>query len=405
MQAIVVAKPYKFIPPKRGKFWPAILRPIILDRKLRSEGITRVECRGVDRLRASLAAGHGIVLAPNHCRPPDPFVVGALGREAGCQLHIMASWHLFMQDRIQRFLLPRVGVFSIYREGLDRAALKCAIRILTDASRPLVIFPEGVISRHNDKLNNFMEGAALVTRIAAKRRAGTKPPGRVVVHPIALRYIYEGEAEPAVIPMLTDIEHRLTWAPQHALPLIDRIAKIGNALLALKEVEYFGAVQEGDLPTRTNRLIDRLLRPLEVEWLKGRHEPVVVNRVKLLRIAMLPNLVSQSLSEAETERRWKHLREVYIAQQLSLYPPGYLEANPTPERIIETVERFEEDLTDVVRILSPFRAIVDVGEAIEVGPDRPRGGEGDPLMPAIRASMERMLENSLLEFRPGASLP
>ncbi len=50
-------------------------------------------------------------------------------------------------------ILRQVGAFSVYREGMDRDALKCAIQILVDARRPLVLFPEGVISRSNDRLH------------------------------------------------------------------------------------------------------------------------------------------------------------------------------------------------------------------------------------------------------------
>jgi len=53
-------------------------------------------------------------------------------------------------------------------------------------------------------------------------------------------------------------------------------------------------------------------------------------------------------------------------------------------RLPELVERFEEDMNDAVRTVSPIRAVVTVGEAIEVSPERAKGGEGDPLMGAIK---------------------
>ena len=239
MQPVVVAKPYEFVPPHTGNFWPALLRRLTLRRFLSRDGVESVDCRGVDRLRASIAAGHGIVLAPNHCRPIDPFVVAALGREAGCHVFIMASWHLFMQGRLQRFLLPRAGVFSLYREGLDRESLKCAVEILTEARRPLVVFPEGVISRHNDRLNPMMDGVALMARAAAKARA-TTGRGKVVVHPVAIRYRFDGDAEAAVAPILDDLERRLTWVPDPGAPTATRISRIAGALVA---PSVFGVLQ------------------------------------------------------------------------------------------------------------------------------------------------------------------
>jgi 1-acyl-sn-glycerol-3-phosphate acyltransferase len=402
MQPVVVAKPYSFIPPRRGTFWPALLRPL-QPLLLRKHGVAKVEYRGLERLRASVAAGHGIMLAPNHCRPCDPFVVGGLGYEIGRPVHIMASSHLFMQGRLQRFLLRRAGAFSIYREGMDREALKCAIQITAEAKRPLVLFPEGVISRSNDRLNPLMEGTAMIARSAAKQRTASGG-GRVVVHPVAVRYVFDGDVAATVSPMLADIERRLTWKTQSELPLVERIIKIGAALLALKETEFLGAPQSGDFSARIQKLIDHLLSPIEAQWIKGRHETGVVARVKALRSALLPDLVAGSLTEAETEKRWDLLARLYLAQQLAFYPAGYFRPEATPERILETVERFEEDMTDSVRTVSPIRALVEVGEAIEVSAERVRGADGDQLMLGIQASLEAMLASSLAERHPGAVL-
>jgi len=334
MQSIIIARPYQFVAPHRGTFCAKVVRCWLPAYLRQSFGVTGVDCRGVEHLRASLAAGHGVLLAPNHCRPCDPFVLDVLARQVQRHFHVIASWHLFMQNRVQRWLLPRAGVFSIHREGNDREALKCAIQILVEGRRPLVLFPEGVISRHNDRLNHLMEGTALIARSAAKQRAAKHPAGQVVVHPVAIRWVFEGEVEATVAPMLDDVERRLTWHSQPGVPLLERISKIAGALLALKEIEHCGAVQEGDLITRVQRLIDRVLEPLEIEWLKGRREKEVVARVKLLRMAILPGMVNGDLPKAEQERRWRQLADTYLAQQLACYPAGYLTSRPTPERII-----------------------------------------------------------------------
>ena len=391
MQNVVIAEPYRFVPPRPGPFWARLFGVFLPGYLRKNHGVVRVETRGTGRLKASMAAGHGIMLAPNHCRPCDPFVTGMLSLEAGLPFHIMASWHLFKQSRFQSWLLPRIGVFSIYREGLDREALKCAINILAAARRPLVVFPEGVISRHNDRLNHLMDGTAMMLRSAAKQRAGATPAGRVVVHPVAIRYRFDGDVNQAIAPVLTDIEKRLAWQPQDALAPLDRVLKVGSALLALKEIEFFGEPQRGELADRVRGLVDRMLSPLEDEWLKGRHEPDVVARVKLLRIAIVPDLVAGELDEAEKQRRWRQLEVIYLAQQIAFYPAGYFTPAPTPERLLEVVEKFEEDLTDTCRVHSPLVATIEVGEAIEVSPERTRGTDGDPLMNAIRTSLEMML--------------
>jgi 1-acyl-sn-glycerol-3-phosphate acyltransferase len=390
MQNIVIDKPYVFVPPHRGRWWPWLLQRAARRRLRRKDGVVSVECRGIDKLRASLVAKHGILLAPNHCRPSDPLVIQEMSRQIGILPFTMASWHLFMQSGLQTFLLRRIGAFSIYREGMDRTAINTAVDILADAARPLLIFPEGVVTRTNDRLNPLLEGTAFIARAAAKKRAKATPPGQVVIHPVALRYQLGGDVRQGVEPVLTEIERRLSWRPQKQLPLEERIAKVGQSLLALKELEYLGQAQTGTIGERLDRLIDALLIPLEQEWLKGAREPHVVARVKKLRTAILADMVQGDLPEPERARRWIQLADMYLAQQLSCYPPDYLAAKPTPERLLETVERYEEDLTDRSGAHVPLHATVTIGDAILVGTTRERGGE-DPALVEVERQLQQML--------------
>src|ERR1043165_2593544 len=184
MQNVVIDKPYVFVPPHRGNWWPWLLQRFLPRRLRKTHGIYSVECRGTEKLLASHSAGHGILLAPNHCRPYDPEIINEMSRQIGLLPFFLASWHLFMESRFKTFVLRRLGAFSIYREGMDRTALNMAIEILEQGSRPLVVFPEGVISRTNDRLNALLEGTAFAARSAAKKRARATPPGQVVVHPV-----------------------------------------------------------------------------------------------------------------------------------------------------------------------------------------------------------------------------
>ena len=403
MHNIIIDKPYRFVPPRPGNFWPTMFRQYLPSYLKKTHGVESWELIGGDLLKASLAAGHGIMLAPNHCRPCDPFVLGLLAGAVQRNFYVMASWHLFMQTRFQTWLLPRVGVFSVHREGMDREALRFSIQILTEATRPLVIFPEGFITRSNDRLNHLMDGPSFIARTAAKQRAAINPSSKVVIHPVALRYFFGGDLSAAVIPVLEEIEKRLSWRPTPTMSVVERLRRVGRALLALKEMEYFGQAQAGTLEQRLSGLIDRLLAPLEQEWTKGKSEGDTFVRVKALRTAILPDLVAGDISEEERARRWHQLADIYLAQQIYCYPPSYLQDQPTAEQILETVERFEEDLTDTTRIHRPFHAVIEVGEAIEVSPGRERGLTQDPLMAKLSEQLEAMLAKSK-ERRPVARL-
>ena len=127
----------------------------------------------------------------------------------------MASWSVFKQSRLQTFVARRVGAFSVYREGMDRASLNQAIDTLVDARRPLVIFPEGVISRANDRLGGLMDGTAFMARQAARKRAKDNPDAKVVIHPVAIKYQFLGNLNESIEPVLKQIEDRFTWGSQY----------------------------------------------------------------------------------------------------------------------------------------------------------------------------------------------
>jgi 1-acyl-sn-glycerol-3-phosphate acyltransferase len=398
MQNIVIDKPYRFVAPDPSNWLVRFFLARWLPHNLRRNyGVEQYEYRGTEHLRQSLAAGHGIVLAPNHSRPCDPLVMGMLGLEVGRPNYTMASWHLFTEGRFRAWLLRQAGGFSVYREGMDREALKAATNILVEAHRPLVMFSEGIVTRTNDRLNPLQEGPAFLARTAAKQRAKLTPPGQVVIHPVAIKYFFGGDLMATVGSVLDEVETRLSWQPQRHVPLVDRITKLGEALLTLKEIEYLGRAQAGSIPERQAHLIDRVLGPLEKEWLKGRAEPTVVERVKRLRIAILPDMVAGDITEEERSRRWRQLADIYLAQQISLYPADYVRSRPTPERVLETVERFEEDLTDVARCHRPLRVVIQVGDALPVSAERERGKGEDPLMTQLAERLQTMLDGFAAE--------
>ena len=317
--------------------------------------------------------------------------MGILAREAGLNFFALASWHLFMQSKWQTWLVRWMGAFSIYREGMDRHAMNTAIDILADAQRPLIVFPEGAISRTNDRLTPMMDDVAFMARSAAKKRAKAQSDTKVVIHPVALRYYFTGNIHQTLAPVLDEIETRLSWQVQRHLPLIERITKVGKSLLCLKEIETFGDEQSGSIEIRLDRLIDHLLVPVETRWLSKPHKSYVKERVKRLRSAILPDMVKGDISDADHDSRWRQLAGIYLAQQLSNYPPDYIRSRPTIERLLETVERFEEDLTDAARPHHGLKVVVQVGDAIDVPLQRDRHSNSDPLMSTIEQQLQAML--------------
>ena len=404
MQNIIVDKPYAYVPPHRGNWWPSLIQRFrLIDRWLKkNHGVVDYEIRNSDLLVSSLRSGHGILLAPNHARPCDPIAMGWLAREVGTHVFAMASWHLFNEDRFTSFAIRKMGGFSVYREGMDRQAINEAIKILTNAERPLIIFPEGGVTRTNDQLQALLDGVAFIARSAAKRRRKKGDGKFVVLHPVALKYMFHGDLQASLDPILTDIERRLSWRPQRDLSLMDRITKVGMTLLTLKEIQYMGRPKTEAFQDRLANMVNCLLDPLEVEWLSGKQTGGIISRVKAIRMKIMPDMVKGDLSESERERRWRQLEDCYLAQQVASYPADYLTESPTQERVLETVERFEEDLTDAVRVVGPMKVIIQVGKSITVNAKRDKSAPEDELMVRLGADLQDMLNALSLESKPWA---
>ncbi len=319
-------------------------------------------------------------------------LIGMLCRAIPSHVYSMASWHIFKQSWLDGFVVRRLGGYSVYREGLDRQALDTSVQIVSTAERPLVIFPEGVISRANDRLNPLMDGVSFIARVAARKRAEISPKARVVIHPVALRYQLVGNLMDSVGPVLTALEKRTFWKTHEDLPVERRIRNLAHAHMASREIEILGDCRQGPLMPRMEQLVDSILQPFERQWLGKARTGDVISRVKDLRTAIVPDLLKGNLSESEKRQRWRQLTDCYYAQTLSMYPPDYLNdgiRGPiSQERIAETVHRLEEDLTDKVTVQPAWQVEFRIGEAIEVDPTQKKPRSADPLMQTLR---ERML--------------
>ncbi|MFO1062963.1 MAG: 1-acyl-sn-glycerol-3-phosphate acyltransferase [Pirellulales bacterium] len=393
MQQIIVEKPYQFVPPIHGNFWPSFIQRFKLtDRHLaKCDGVVSYELRDLDRLKESLRCGAGVILAPNHARNADPLAMGWLAREAGTHVYAMASWHLFNQSRFQAFAIRAMGGFSVFREGMDRQSLDLSIQLLSEAKRPLILFPEGAVFRTNDILQPLLDGVSFLARTAAKRRE-KRDGGKVVIHPVAIKYLFRGDLHKTLAPVLDELEERLTWIPNRRGDLLERIRRLALAMLSIKEVEAFGSTQTGAVVERQQALVNQLLKSLELKWLGSVQSGRLIPRLKALRSKIVPQLTSESLSNQERNLLRNELADIYLAQQISSYPPGYLDRPTTVTRILETVERLEEDITGSTRVHGNLHAVIQVGDAIEVPTGRTPRDEEDPIMTELHHRLQSMLD-------------
>ncbi len=190
------------------------------------------------------------------------------------------------------------------------------------------------------------------------------------------------------------LEAALHWRPRPDLPLVNRIYRLAEGALALKEIEHAGAVTAGSLPGRLAALADHVLRRPE-----GRHGlPAtghVTERVKRIRRQVLGRLAEGDLSPDQEGPLRRDLDDVFLAVQLSCYPGDYVSRRPTLERISETLDKLEEDVLGVpiARPRVPRGAIVALGEPIVVDASAARKDGAAALTERLEERVQALLDS------------
>jgi 1-acyl-sn-glycerol-3-phosphate acyltransferase len=377
---VIDAPPPRFWPPKPNRFWRTALGPVRWYILHRHAHVEDVQVRGMDELSSTVGPGDGLLICPNHSHLADGAVMMHVSALAWRPFHIMAARHLFRRRwGIDGWVLQRMGVFSIDREGCDRRAIRQAIELLA-GGKSLVVFPEGEIYHLNERLTPLREGVAFMAASAQRDLDKSGSAARVWIAPTAVRYELLDDVRPALAAAMTRMEERLVMKPRHDMPLDRRIIAFGEVLLTIKEKEYLGRSFEGDggdLPARIGRLTRHVLSRHEERYLgrvseEGEITPV---RVKTLRHKLLAECDDTGAASLPPDAR-DALRDAHFALQLFAYPGDYVSSQPTPERMAETVEKYEEDFFGGARPVGRRRATVTFGPPIDVeaaaGDSRPR---------------------------------
>ncbi|MCA9173839.1 MAG: 1-acyl-sn-glycerol-3-phosphate acyltransferase [Planctomycetales bacterium] len=350
--------------------------------------VTEVVCDGWEQVSSRWQAGDGVLITPNHSAHYDSTALYIAGDQHDTPLFFMTAWQVFGQAKWwERQLMQRLGCFSIDREANDRQAFKQAIEVLQSGPAPLVIFPEGDIYHTTDYVTPFREGAAAIALSAAKR-ANRK----IWVVPCGIRFRYEDDPMPGILQALEAMERRLHLRVAADLPTPQRIHRLAEAALALKELDYTEHTSEGMVRERIRQLAGTVLARVEARHGLSNEDKGLPERVKAARQTVIPLLedpADRADADDETgarksaapiaspdERRHleQDMEDLFFVMQLYSYRGDYLDSNPTIERIAETVDKLEEDILDLQlpSVRGRRRVRIELGEPREVEAARGR---------------------------------
>lgn len=403
MDALPYATPPRWWSPNLRPFFVRLLRPVRAWWRLRRERVRAVEVRGLEHLREALGRDQGVVITPNHAAHSDPFVLLRAGDAVGRPFYYMVAWQSFqLLPPFQRWVIRRHGCFSVDREGSDLRAFRRAVQIVRQERHPLVIFAEGEVYHNSDQVATFRQGAAAIA-LAALRRA-RRP---VVCVPAAIRYRYVEDPTPELTRLVEAMERQFLWRPRSELSLSARLARLAEAVVALRELEFLGHVEQGPFSRRVTALTEAILRPLEQRYGVPPAAADVPERVSRLRRQAIRQKEDAPPDDPRASQAARDLDALHAAVQLFSYANDYPSAEPSVEHLAEIVDKFEEDLLGVTTACprAARRAVILFGPAVPAAPFQEKADGARALTETLQRKVSGLLDELMAAEGRRAAAP
>jgi 1-acyl-sn-glycerol-3-phosphate acyltransferase len=396
------SSPPHFWSPQLSPLWIRFWRPWRKMLLKRTELVEHVELRGVEHLQAALAVDQGVLITPNHYTYADPYLLYEAADRVARPFYVMTAWQVFGSSPwIKRQVLRQHGAFSVDRDNTDHRAFRAATEIVEKGRNPLVIFPEGEMYRISDRIMPFCDGPAAIAMLSARK--GKRP---VSIVPCALKYYYLDDPTPALLPLMNRLEQSIFHRPNQRRSIVERIYRLGEAALALKELEFSGKTSAGAMPERLSALAIEVLTQVEAR-LGTPTSGATLDRMRRLRAIAVERIESASGNEVACEYLKQDLDNLFLVTQLMCYPGDYVAEQPTPERMAETIDKLEEDFLGIPFAKPRGRraAIVEFGPAISVSLEGDRKEAVGRLTQRLEANVQSLLDGLIAPSRSWNTTP
>ncbi|MDX1932017.1 MAG: lysophospholipid acyltransferase family protein [Capsulimonadales bacterium] len=332
----------------------------------------------LDRLRS--LEGHRLLLTPNHPTNTEPLLMFHLSCIVRQPFFYMAT-----RDAFDTFwglggrIMSALGAFSVMRGAVDRASYRAARELLTTPKAKLVVFPEGEVYSQNDTLLPFHNGIFQLAFWAQEDvvKAGRDEP--LYILPVALKYYYIEEMGTQIEASLRRLADFTGADVGPGDDTYTRLRKIGSAMLLSLEREYRLTPDNQDLDDLTTRLdavkeaiLIRVASAAGVALPKGETLPERMrNLIHVIETVSRDEPIAKTPYDTELRRQQRERARPLLhdlrrlSNWIAVYD-GYVRANPTPERLADTLIRLERECFGEERLQGRRKCRVRLGAPLDI---------------------------------------
>ncbi len=302
-----------------------------------------------------------VVYVCNHPTMEDGMVLFGLAARVGQLWHYIVAWESF--KGLQGKFLQWMGCYSIRRGLGDRASIAQTLSLLKAPRAQVVIFPEGGCSYQNDTVMPFRSGAIQMPLQVMAQLAKRNPDTDLYIVPISLKYRYTQPMTAIIEKTLQGLEQELGLLAVEPQDFYQRLLAIAALIITRIEAE-FGLPHpiNQDWNERISRLRHHVISQCEQQLsLHPNGAPIRerVYRIQALLESEEPKTVTEDDALYWTTVRLLNFDAIY---------DGYVAADPTPERFLDTLMRLEREVYQIEHIQPKAhrQAIFSVGEPINL---------------------------------------
>ncbi|MGD1857532.1 MAG: 1-acyl-sn-glycerol-3-phosphate acyltransferase [Leptolyngbyaceae cyanobacterium] len=333
-----------------------------------------------------------VVYVCNHPTMEDGVALFSLAARVGQLWHYIVARESFRG--LQGRFLQWMGCYSIRRGLGDRASIAQTLSLLKEPQARVVIFPEGGCSYQNDTVMPFRSGAIQMPLQVMAQLAKRDPNIDLYVVPISLKYRYTEPMTAVIEQTLQGLEQTLGITVADTADFYARLLEIASLVLTRIETEFGLANEEQTWNQRIDRLRNHGISQCEQQLdLPSNGAPI---RERVYRIqALLEVEDSQTIAKGDA-LYWMTVRLLNFD---AIYD-GYVAANPTPERFLDTLMRLEREVYQIehIRPKAHRQAIFRIGEPINLRHyvadlRKDKAGTVDRLTEQLRQTVQDNLAN------------
>ena len=370
-------EPFTFFPPKNNRLVTGLIKLGIrgaIRRKLQVHDI-KISDEDLNTLRQ--LQDERCLLAPSHSGGFEPHIIMYLSKQLGQDYNYVAAMELFQQSRVYRWLMPRLGVYSVIRGAVDRPSFSMTRQLLAEGKRWLVIFPEGQTIWQNSMLIPFQQGVFQLAFKGYEDARKQDAEASLYCIPMAIKYVYQHDMHAEIDESLSRLEAKLGIADEtddHSR--YRRLRRIAEVVLAANEkAKGFKANPDASLNDRAEQLKLHAVSQLEQQLgITPSPRQQLLDRIRTL-FNTVDRIVYSEPSGSDYERQLAQERQAVVQDyyedlwrllQFVALEDGYVKASMTFERFLDVLCLLEMEVCRERKIWGPRTALVKVGQPIDL---------------------------------------